>query len=42
LLALLVLDPARVLLAGFTVYLLSGPVWTVWSLVAHRRARRGK
>ncbi|MBN8712884.1 MAG: CDP-diacylglycerol--serine O-phosphatidyltransferase [Xanthomonadales bacterium] len=42
LLALLVLDTARVLLAGFTVYLLSGPVWTVWRLVAHRRARRGK
>lgn len=42
LLALLVLDTARVLFAGFTVYLLSGPVWTVWSLVAHRRARRVK
>ncbi|MEO8747124.1 MAG: phosphatidylcholine/phosphatidylserine synthase [Rhodanobacter sp.] len=39
--ALLVLDPARVLLVGFTLYLLSGPVWTVWGLATHRRARRG-
>jgi CDP-diacylglycerol--serine O-phosphatidyltransferase len=41
LLALLVLDPARVLFAGFTLYLLSGPLWTVWALATRRRARRG-
>lgn len=41
LLALLVLDPARVLLVGFTLYLLSGPVWTVWALTTRRRERRG-
>lgn len=40
LLALLILDPARVLFAGFTIYLLSGPVWTIWGLATHRRARR--
>jgi len=40
LLALLVLDPARVLFVGFTLYLLSGPVWTVWGLAKRRRARR--
>lgn len=40
LLALLVLDPARVLFAGFTLYLLSGPMWTVWGLSTRRRARR--
>ncbi len=42
LLALLMLDTARVLLAGFTVYLLSGPVATLWGVAAHRRRlRRG-
>lgn len=40
LLALLVLDTARVLFAGFTIYLLSGPVWTIWGLATHRRSRR--
>jgi CDP-diacylglycerol--serine O-phosphatidyltransferase len=40
LLALLVLDPARVLFVGFTLYLLSGPLWTVSGLAARRRARR--
>jgi CDP-diacylglycerol--serine O-phosphatidyltransferase len=40
LLALLILDPARVLLVGFTLYLLSGPVWTVWGLATHRRRSR--
>ncbi|MDE2280443.1 MAG: hypothetical protein KGK04_12775, partial [Xanthomonadaceae bacterium] len=34
--------PPRVLFAGFTVYLLSGPVLTLWGLAVHRRrARRG-
>ena len=42
LIALLLLDPPRVLFAGFTVYLLSGPVWTIWGLATHRRrVRRG-
>ncbi|MGN6327406.1 MAG: CDP-alcohol phosphatidyltransferase family protein [Rhodanobacter sp.] len=42
LLALLILDTPRVLLAGFTVYLLSGPVLTLWGLAEHRRrGRRG-
>ena len=41
-LVLLYLDPPRVLLAGFTIYLLSGPALTLWGLAAHRRrARRG-
>jgi CDP-diacylglycerol--serine O-phosphatidyltransferase len=40
LLALLVLDTARVLFVGFTIYLLSGPVWTIWGLATHRRSRR--
>ncbi len=40
LLALLVLDTARVLFVGFTLYLLSGPLWTAWGLATHRRARR--
>ncbi len=40
LLALLILDTARVLFAGFTLYLLSGPVWTIWSLATHRRRAR--
>lgn len=40
LLALLILDTAWVLLIGFMVYLLSGPIWTVWGLATHRRARR--
>ena len=37
---LLVLDTARVLLAGFTLYLLSGPVLTSWGVVTHRRRAR--
>jgi CDP-diacylglycerol--serine O-phosphatidyltransferase len=42
LLALLILDTPRVLLAGFTIYLLSGPVMTLWGLAEHRRrGRRG-
>jgi CDP-diacylglycerol---serine O-phosphatidyltransferase len=40
LLALLILDTARVLFVGFTLYLLSGPVWTIWSLATHRRRMR--
>ncbi|HUW54686.1 MAG TPA: phosphatidylcholine/phosphatidylserine synthase [Rhodanobacter sp.] len=40
LLALLILDTARVLFAGFTLYLLSGPAWTVWLAARQRRARR--
>ena len=40
LLALLILDTPRVLFAGFTLYLLSGPVWTIWSLATHRRRAR--
>jgi CDP-diacylglycerol--serine O-phosphatidyltransferase len=40
LLALLVLDTPRVPFAGFTVYLLSGPVWTIWGLATHRRRAR--
>ncbi|HTM27938.1 MAG TPA: phosphatidylcholine/phosphatidylserine synthase [Rhodanobacter sp.] len=40
LLALLYLDTPRVLFAGFTVYLLSGPVWTIWGLATHRRRAR--
>ena len=41
-LLLLYLDPPCVLLAGFGVYLLSGPVMTLWGLAVHRRrARRG-
>lgn len=40
LLALLILDTPRVLFAGFTIYLLSGPVWTVWGLATHRRRVR--
>ena len=40
LLALLILDTPRVLFVGFTLYLLSGPVWTIWSLAAHRRRAR--
>jgi len=40
LLALLILDTARVLFVGFTLYLLSGPVWTIWSLGSHRRRTR--
>lgn len=39
-LVLLYLDPPRVLLAGFTVYLLSGPVLTIWGRAAHRRRAR--
>jgi CDP-diacylglycerol--serine O-phosphatidyltransferase len=40
LLALLVLDTPRVLFASFTIYMLSGPVWTIWSLTTHRRRAR--
>jgi CDP-diacylglycerol---serine O-phosphatidyltransferase len=40
LLALLILDTARVLFVGFSLYLLSGPVWTIWSLATHRRRMR--
>jgi CDP-diacylglycerol--serine O-phosphatidyltransferase len=40
LLALLILDTARVLFVGFTLYLLSGPVWTIWGLASHRRRLR--
>ena len=40
LLALLILDTPRVLFAGFTIYLLSGPVWTIWGLATHRRRVR--
>ena len=40
LLALLIMDAARVLFVGFTIYLLSGPVWTVWGLATHRRRAR--
>ncbi|KZC16797.1 MULTISPECIES: CDP-alcohol phosphatidyltransferase family protein [unclassified Rhodanobacter] len=40
LLALLILDTPRVLFVGFTVYLLSGPVWTIWGLATHRRRAR--
>jgi CDP-diacylglycerol--serine O-phosphatidyltransferase len=40
LLALLILDTPRVLFVGFTLYLLSGPVWTIWSLATHRRRTR--
>ncbi|MEW9624275.1 CDP-alcohol phosphatidyltransferase family protein [Rhodanobacter geophilus] len=43
LLVLLYLDPPRVLLAGFTVYVLSGPALTLWGLAGHRRRpRRGE
>jgi CDP-diacylglycerol--serine O-phosphatidyltransferase len=40
LLALLILDTPRVLFVGFTLYLLSGPVWTICGLANRRRARR--
>jgi len=40
LLGLLILDTPRVLFAGFSVYLLSGPIWTLWSLAMHRRRGR--
>ncbi len=39
-LALLMLDTARVLFVGFSLYLLSGPVWTIWGLAHRRRTRR--
>lgn len=41
LLALLVMDAPRVLFVGFTLYLLSGPAWTLWGLAMRRRGRRG-
>ncbi len=37
LLVLLFLDPPRVLLAVFSVYLLSGPAVTLWGVAARRR-----
>ncbi len=40
LLALLYLDTPRVLFAGFSLYLLSGPVWTIWGLASRRRRGR--
>lgn len=41
-LVLLAIDPARVLFAVFTLYLLSGPALTLWGRATHRRrARRG-
>lgn len=40
LLALLILDTPRVLFVGFTIYLLSGPVWTICGLATHRRRAR--
>jgi CDP-diacylglycerol--serine O-phosphatidyltransferase len=40
LLGLLMLDTAWVLFVGFTMYLLSGPVWTIWGLATHRRRVR--
>jgi CDP-diacylglycerol---serine O-phosphatidyltransferase len=40
LLALLILDTARVLFIGFTAYMLSGPIWTIWGLATHRRRTR--
>jgi CDP-diacylglycerol--serine O-phosphatidyltransferase len=40
LLALLILDTPRVLFVGFTLYLLSGPVWTICGLARRRRLRR--
>lgn len=40
LLTLLILDTPRVLFVGFTLYLLSGPVWTIWGLATHRRRGR--
>ncbi|MEO9078012.1 MAG: phosphatidylcholine/phosphatidylserine synthase [Rhodanobacter sp.] len=40
LLALLILDTARVLFIASTAYLLSGPVWTSWGLAMHRRRAR--
>ncbi|MGY3040111.1 CDP-diacylglycerol--serine O-phosphatidyltransferase [Rhodanobacter sp. TND4EL1] len=40
LLALLILDTARVLFIGFSIYMLSGPVLTIWGLATHRRRAR--
>jgi len=40
LLGLLVLDTAWVLFVGFTLYLLSGPTWTMCRLATHRRRVR--
>jgi CDP-diacylglycerol--serine O-phosphatidyltransferase len=34
------IDPPRVLFVVFTLYLLSGPVVTLWGLAAHRRRTR--
>ena len=39
-LVLLAIDPPRLLLAVFSLYLLSGPALTVWGRATHRRARR--
>ncbi|BBD79719.1 CDP-diacylglycerol--serine O-phosphatidyltransferase [Aerosticca soli] len=40
-LVLLYLDPPTVLLTVFSLYLLSGPVVTLWGIATRRRARRG-
>jgi CDP-diacylglycerol--serine O-phosphatidyltransferase len=40
-LVLLAIDPPRLLLGVFSIYLLSGPVMTVWGRATRRRARRG-
>jgi CDP-diacylglycerol--serine O-phosphatidyltransferase len=40
LLGLLVLDTAWVLFVGFSLYLLSGPAWTMCRLATHRRRAR--
>lgn len=40
-LVLLAIDPPRLLLGVFSLYLLSGPVLTIWGRATHRRARRG-
>ena len=37
---LLLIDPARVLFAGTVVYVISGPILTVWGRAAHRRRVR--
>ncbi|HEN47016.1 MAG TPA: phosphatidylcholine/phosphatidylserine synthase [Mizugakiibacter sp.] len=37
----LTIDPPRVLFVVFLLYVLSGPVWTIWVRATHRRRRRG-
>jgi CDP-diacylglycerol--serine O-phosphatidyltransferase len=39
-LVLLAIDPPRVLFAVFTVYVLSGPIMTLWGRAMHRRRMR--